>query len=71
MQKPTSPPPFEYPSSLEEYMITEKQFYQRNPLYTKLATGAVVFNSDGKLLLVQRAASEKAFPNAWVTKPRP
>ncbi|ORY03665.1 NUDIX hydrolase domain-like protein [Clohesyomyces aquaticus] len=59
------PPPFEYPSSLQDYMINEKEFYLQNPQIAKLATGAVVFNSEGKILIVQRAANEKAFPDCW------
>ncbi|PSN69217.1 hypothetical protein BS50DRAFT_572376 [Corynespora cassiicola Philippines] len=55
----------EYPKSLEEYAVPEKDFYARNPQYQALVTGIVVFDNDGKLLLVQRAADEKAFPNLW------
>ncbi|KAF2180577.1 hypothetical protein K469DRAFT_639535 [Zopfia rhizophila CBS 207.26] len=57
--------PFECPSSLNEYLIPEKEFYIQNPHYNMLCTGAVVFNSEGKLLLIQRASDEKAFPNCW------
>ena len=57
--------PFEVPSSLSEYLIPEEEFYQKNPQYRALATGAVVFH-EGQILLVQRSASEKAFPNFWV-----
>ncbi|KAF2475706.1 uncharacterized protein BDR25DRAFT_331499 [Lindgomyces ingoldianus] len=56
---------FEHPPCLQEYMISEKEFFQQNPQYTHLVTGAVVFNSEGNILLVQRAADEKAFPNLW------
>lgn len=58
--------PFEYPPSLKEYMITEETYLKQNPEYLKVATGAVVFNNEGKILLVQRAKEEKAFPNLWV-----
>ena len=63
--------PFEYPASLQEYVITERQFFEQNPQYTHVCSGAVVFNSEGKLLLVQRAKEEHAFPNAWVRLKRP
>jgi len=60
--------PFEVPSALEAYLVSEKEFLLRNPEYRVLATGAAVFH-EGKLLLVKRSASEKAFPNMWVCVP--
>ncbi|KAF1995406.1 hypothetical protein P154DRAFT_526329 [Amniculicola lignicola CBS 123094] len=57
--------PFEYDPSLEEYMVNEKDFLASNPQHNTLVIGAVVFNGEGKQLLVQRAADEQAFPNAW------
>ncbi|KAF7451209.1 hypothetical protein A1F99_029860 [Pyrenophora tritici-repentis] len=56
---------FDYQSSLEEYAIPAKEFLRQHPEYHVLATGAIVFNQQGKLLLVQRAADERAFPNYW------
>jgi 8-oxo-dGTP pyrophosphatase MutT (NUDIX family) len=64
----TAPVPrFEYPASLQEYMVSEKDYLKQHPEYHALCTGIAVFNQEGKLLLVQRSASEKAFPNAWVS----
>ena len=57
---------FEYPSSLEKYVITEEEYFKQNPQYQLVCTGAVIFNTEGKMLLVQRAKDEKAFPNLWV-----
>ncbi|KAH8729102.1 NUDIX hydrolase domain-like protein [Phaeosphaeriaceae sp. PMI808] len=56
---------FDYPSSLQEYAVNETEYLRQHPEYNVLCTGIVVFNEDGKLLLVQRAADERAFPNAW------
>ncbi|KAF2019360.1 hypothetical protein BU24DRAFT_459042 [Aaosphaeria arxii CBS 175.79] len=61
----TAKVPFEYPQSLEEYMVTEKEFLARNPQYTILCSGGAVFNDKDQLLLVQRAKEELAFANFW------
>ena len=60
----------DYPPSLAEYAVTEQEFLRRHPEFDILCTGVVVFNKEGKLLLVQRAAEEKAFPNFWVCDKR-
>ncbi|KAH7379632.1 NUDIX hydrolase domain-like protein [Pyrenochaeta sp. MPI-SDFR-AT-0127] len=54
-----------YPSTLEEWAVTEKEYLRQHPEYDCVCTGVVVFNEDGKLLLVQRAANEMAFPDFW------
>jgi isopentenyldiphosphate isomerase len=59
-------PKFDYPSSLQEYAVTAADYLRQHPDYNVLCTGIVVFDKDGKLLLVQRAADEKAFPDMWV-----
>jgi 8-oxo-dGTP pyrophosphatase MutT (NUDIX family) len=41
-----------------------KTFLERNPKYRRLALGTLVFHQD-RLLLVQRSATEHAFPNCW------
>lgn len=64
-----SKPPFEYPASLEEYMVPEQEFLRRNPQISTVTTGIVVFDSEGKILLVQRAVKEKSFPNRWACPP--
>jgi hypothetical protein len=63
---PTPAPSFEYAASVKEYMVSPEEYLKQHPEYTVLVTGAVVFNAHGKLLLVQRAKDEKAFPNLWV-----
>jgi hypothetical protein len=59
--------PLDYPPSLQEYAVSEQDYNRQHPEHDLLVTGAVVFNKEGKLLLVQRAADEKAFPNLWVS----
>jgi hypothetical protein len=61
--------PFHYPPSLQEYAVTAEEYLDQHPEYHVLCTGVVVFEKTGKLLLVQRAADEKAFPNFWVRDP--
>jgi isopentenyldiphosphate isomerase len=61
--------PFEYPPSLQEYMVPDREFLQQHPQIHILCSGAVVFNEEGKMLLVQRAKEEHAFPNLWVRRP--
>jgi isopentenyldiphosphate isomerase len=63
----TSMPPFGFSSSLQDYAIPEKDYLERHDDVHIICTGAVVFNNEGKLLLVQRAKDEKAFPNVWVS----
>ena len=63
----TTSKPLEYSADLQEFALSEAEYLRQHPEYNVLATGAVVFNNDGKLLLVQRAADEKAFPDCWVS----
>jgi 8-oxo-dGTP pyrophosphatase MutT (NUDIX family) len=56
-----------YEPTLQEYAVNEQVYLQQHPKYDVLCTGVVVFDKDGKLLIVQRAADEKAFPNMWVS----
>lgn len=60
--------PFQYPPSLQKYMITEAEFFAQNPAYNKLVSGAVIFDDKGRLLLVQRAKTD-TFPNCHVRFP--
>ncbi|KAH9876878.1 hypothetical protein IAQ61_002239 [Plenodomus lingam] len=59
-------PVLQFGPDLQEYAISDREFLRQHPEYDILCTGVVVFNRDRKLLLVQRAKDEKAFPNAWV-----
>lgn len=63
-----APNTLEYSQSLEKYALTEEEYYKQNPQYQVVCTGAVIFNGEGKMLLVQRAKEEKAFPNLWVCR---
>jgi hypothetical protein len=58
---------FSYEPALQEYAVNEQVYLQQHPEYDVLCTGVVVFDKDGKLLIVQRAADEKAFPNMWAS----
>jgi isopentenyldiphosphate isomerase len=57
---------FTYPPTLQEYAMTEREYLEQHPELSYVCTGAVVFN-EGKMLLVQRAKEESAFPNLWVS----
>jgi isopentenyldiphosphate isomerase len=61
-----STPALEYPSSLQEFAVSAREYLRQHPEYEIVCTGVVVFNNEGKLLLVQRASDEKAFPDYWV-----
>ena len=63
----TNSKPLDYPPDLQEYAVSEAEYLRKHHQYDVLVSGAIVFNKDGKLLLVQRAADEKAFPNYWVS----
>lgn len=61
----TSPQTLDYPSSLSEYAVSANEFLRQHSEYHVLCTGIAVFDKGGKLLLVRRSPSEKAFPNFW------
>ncbi|KAH6611933.1 NUDIX hydrolase domain-like protein [Boeremia exigua] len=52
-------------TSLQQYAIPESEYLSQHHDVHVICTGAVVFNNEGKLLLVQRAKDEKAYPDAW------
>ncbi|KAF2805563.1 uncharacterized protein BDZ99DRAFT_466532 [Mytilinidion resinicola] len=52
------------PPDLEKYAITRAEFFKQNPQVDALAVGAVVYHKK-RLLLIQRSASDRAFPNFW------
>jgi hypothetical protein len=56
-----------YSADLQEFAVSEAEYLRQHPQYDVLGSGAVVFDGNGKLLLVQRAADEKAFPGYWVS----
>ena len=47
--------------------MTEQEYLKQHPELICVCTGAVVFDDEGKMLLVQRAKEESAFPNLWVS----
>ncbi|KZM27812.1 uncharacterized protein EKO05_0010998 [Ascochyta rabiei] len=57
--------PFDYAASLQKHAIPEGEYLSQHQDVHIICTGAVVFNDEGKILLVQRAKDEKAFPDAW------
>lgn len=73
---PPQPISISIPPSLRHLAISLPQYLSENPQYDCLVVGACIFapqhrsqlNSDSsspRLLLVQRAATERAFPNLW------
>lgn len=57
---------YEYDPSLQEFAISAKEYRTQNPHYSYVVTGIAAFDSEGRLLLVQRSETEKAFKNFWV-----
>lgn len=57
---------FKYDTSVEIHKVTEREYLEKHPEFTAVCTGIVVFNDKGEMLLVKRAASERAFPDFWV-----
>lgn len=55
---------FIVPQELAKFSISKSEFLAQNLKFQNLAVGAMVFHKD-RLLLVQRSASERAFPNLW------
>ncbi|KAG9192542.1 hypothetical protein G6011_11276 [Alternaria panax] len=53
----------DFPDFLQEFAVSEAAYLRQHPEYDCLVTGSVVFNEEGRLLLVQRAAEERAFPD--------
>lgn len=59
------------PSSLRHFAIPLPTFLSRNKQYTNLVVSSFIFASSTlttpapRLLIVQRAASERSFPNLW------
>lgn len=59
-------PPF-IPSSLSKHSINLEAWKERNPTYSDLAVGALIFRffqSEIKILLVKRASTD-SYPNVW------
>ncbi|KAI8960378.1 NUDIX hydrolase domain-like protein [Daldinia sp. FL1419] len=61
---PPAPAPFTSPDSLVAFKLPLKAYLQKNPQFNSVAVAAFVFNDEGKLLVVQRAAHD-SFPLLW------
>ncbi|KAI1465087.1 NUDIX hydrolase domain-like protein [Daldinia caldariorum] len=61
---PPAPTPFTSPASLASFKIPLKAYLQEHPQFNSVAVAAFVFNEEGKLLIVQRAAHD-SFPLLW------
>ncbi|CAI6337098.1 unnamed protein product [Periconia digitata] len=57
--------PFECDPSVHKYQVSEKEYLGQNSQHHVVCVGITIFNEENKLLLVQRAKSEKAFPCFW------
>ena len=69
---PPSPQPIQItiPPSLRQHTIPLSTFLTRKPQYTNLVVGVLIFlpatpTRPLRLLLLQRASTERAFPNLW------
>ncbi|KAI1766079.1 NUDIX hydrolase domain-like protein [Hypoxylon sp. FL1150] len=63
---PAAPTNFTFPPSLAPFKMPLKAFLGAHPEYKGIAVGAFVFNPEGKVLLVQRAAHD-SLPLLWET----
>lgn len=55
---------FSSPDDLVHFSVNSQAYLQRHTQYQQLAVGALVFHGN-RMLLVQRATTERAFPNRW------
>ncbi|KAI1803177.1 NUDIX hydrolase domain-like protein [Daldinia bambusicola] len=61
---PPAPTPFTSSASLAGFKIPLRAYLQEHPEFNSVAVAAFVFNEEGKLLIVQRAAHD-SFPLLW------
>jgi 8-oxo-dGTP pyrophosphatase MutT (NUDIX family) len=64
------PQPMTFPASLAPYHVSREDYFKQNPQYQALAVGTLVFHNNGqedRILLVQRASTERAWPLMWET----
>ncbi|KAI1105647.1 NUDIX hydrolase domain-like protein [Jackrogersella minutella] len=61
---PSGPTTFIFPPSLARFKLSLQEYLIAHPKFDGIAVGAFVFNPDGKLLLVQRAAHD-SLPSLW------
>jgi 8-oxo-dGTP pyrophosphatase MutT (NUDIX family) len=60
----SSPLSFTHTHSLSEFAIPLKEYLDQHPEYDGIAGGALVFDSQKRLLIIQRAAHD-SLPNLW------
>jgi 8-oxo-dGTP pyrophosphatase MutT (NUDIX family) len=60
----SSPLSFTHSLSLSEFAIPLKEYLDQHPEYDGIAGGALVFDSQKRLLIIQRAAHD-SLPNLW------
>jgi 8-oxo-dGTP pyrophosphatase MutT (NUDIX family) len=60
----TSPLSFTYSPSLSPFAIPVKEYLKQHPEYDGIAAGALVFDNQDRLLILQRAAQD-SMPNLW------
>ncbi|KAI4868441.1 NUDIX hydrolase domain-like protein [Hypoxylon rubiginosum] len=61
---PSAPTNFTFSPSLAPFKLSLQAYLGAHPTFKGIAVGAFVFNEDGKLLLVQRAAHD-SLPLLW------
>lgn len=65
----TEPISIHIPPSLSHLTVSLAKFLEKNHKYRMLAVGACIFSlsrqNPPRILLIQRAATERAFPNLW------
>ncbi|OTB02230.1 hypothetical protein M426DRAFT_322810 [Hypoxylon sp. CI-4A] len=61
---PSAPTNFICSPSLAAFQLSQRAYLDAHPEFTEIVVGAFVFNPDGKLLLVQRAAHD-SLPLLW------
>ncbi|KAI1456711.1 NUDIX hydrolase domain-like protein [Annulohypoxylon moriforme] len=61
---PSAPTTFTFSPSSAIYNLSMRDYLIANPKFKGIAVGAFVFNPEGKLLLVQRAAHD-SLPSLW------
>ncbi|KAL7625977.1 hypothetical protein AAE478_002746 [Parahypoxylon ruwenzoriense] len=62
--KPSAPTTFTSSPSVAEFKLSLRAYLDAHPKFKGIAVGAFVFNVEGKLLLVQRAAHD-SLPLRW------
>jgi len=64
--QPSSPLSYTYQPSLKPFDIPVKAYLDQHPEYDAIAGGALIFDPQGRLLIMQRAAHD-SMPNRWET----